>query len=253
MSLWHDRGCSFRGKRCLFTSVNLNKRAYWGWSSKQAGSSLLVVHVVITCGKIYHSVGGCIQFFFICPSMCALGKSVNVTLWNIMLTNNCRWDADTHTCPGPPVLSAHCCPFSTPPLQLRCSPLALAHFCTMRTNTGIHLLTLRCVNWHGTDISHPLCKWCRWRRHLGSGCELWHTHFQTAQHSTCTLLSLLSYFCIWESTTTSSNSSLHPMFYISIFFCAREVWLQQLSSLVQSALISLLSAGWAVAYSFGTA
>lgn len=76
----------------------------------------------------------------------------------------------------------------SPPLQLRCSPLALAPFCTMRANTGIHLLTLRCVNWHGTDISHPLCKWCRWRRHLGPGCELWHTHFQTAQHSTCTSL-----------------------------------------------------------------
>lgn len=132
------------------------------------------------------------------------GKCVNGTLWTIMPTNNYTWvllsisfqeskshrEMLSHT----HILALLCSLLSAVHSPLHCCSsgavpsVALAPFCTMRGNTGIHLVTLRCVNWHGTNTSHPLCKWCRRRWHLGSGCELWHTCFQTAQQSTFILV-----------------------------------------------------------------
>lgn len=123
MSLWHNtqhsqKGCCSRGKCCLFTSVNLNKRAYWGWSSRQPGSSLLVVHVVITCGMIYHSVGGCIQvFLYALP--CMSWEKVWMLPYETLCLPTMTDEMQTHTCPGPPVLSAQCCPFSTSAAQVQ--------------------------------------------------------------------------------------------------------------------------------------
>jgi len=118
------------------------------------------------------------------------GKCVNGTLWTIMPTNNYTWvllsisfqeskshrEMLSHT----HILALLCSLLSAVHSPLHCCSsgavpsVTLAPFCTMRGNTGIHLVTLRCVNWHGTNTSHPLCKWCRRRWHLGSGCELWY-------------------------------------------------------------------------------
>lgn len=139
----------------------------------------------------------------------------------------------------------HCCSSGAVP------SVALAPFCTMRGNTGIHLVTLRCVNWHGTNTSHPLCKWCRWRWHLGSGCELW---YMLPDGPTIYIYISVPFFLISVSGRAPlPHPTVLPIFYIPIFFCDGEVWLQQLSSLVQSVLISPLSAVWAVVCSFGTA